>query len=188
MRKRRSILERLAWLGLAALLLVNGGCLLAVAGAAAGGAAAAGYVYYKGNLYREYSTRIDQTVPAVRASLAELQYPVLTETQGAGEVTIASRAPDGSTVRVMIDAIPGATPADAGKTRISVRVGLTGDEPISARVLDQISQHIVPLGASGPGATLGPPSPIGETAPPPLAGAPAPGPGLADLTTPAQPR
>ncbi|MFQ3593451.1 MAG: hypothetical protein SNJ82_09745 [Gemmataceae bacterium] len=67
-------------------------------------------------------------------------------------------------------------------TRVTVRVGYTGDDVVSARILDQISKHIKPMpGAALPsaltpvsntGSTPTPipaPPPVPATAPPPLA-------------------
>jgi hypothetical protein len=69
-------------------------------------------------------------------------------------------------------------------------VGFTGDQPVSAGILDQITRHLAPLSPLPPTPTLG--APIPETAPPPLAGpapmlppAPVPASGPADVLTPA---
>jgi hypothetical protein len=168
----RSIRRRLAWTVLAALLLVNCGCLVAAAGAAAGGAAAVGYLYYKDQsaLYRDYPASLEDSAAAVRTALHELQFPPLPEEKSTNELVIYTRSADGNKVRIRLEVLPHPIPVERPSTRISVGVGLTGDDAVSARILDQVSRHLVPAGAPGasPGATLGPPS-VPETAPPPLA-------------------
>jgi hypothetical protein len=175
--------RRLAYLGLAALLLVNAGCLVVAASAAVGGAAAAaGYAYYNGCLYRDYPASLGDALAAVRMALAELQFPILKEETDTGSAVVLTRTADGSKVRIHLDLVPSRIPVEASATRISVRVGAFGDEAVSVRLLDQISAHLVAPGAAphltpqpaGPPPALGPiqttaaPRP-GETPPPPLA-------------------
>jgi hypothetical protein len=169
-------------LAVAALLLVNTGCLLAVTGAAAAGGATAGYLYYRGALYREYPANLESAQAAVRAALLDLRMPVLEETSGSGEASVSSQTADGSTVRIALELVPGRIPVEGPMTRISVRVGYTGDEIVSARVLDQISLRLVQAAPMTP-------SPVAETAPPPLAPplpSTAPAAGLSDLAAPAR--
>jgi hypothetical protein len=179
---------RLAYLGLAALLLVNAGCLVVAAGAAVGGAAAAaGYAYYNGCLYRDYPASLGDSLAAVRTSLVELQFPIVKEETDTGSALVMTRTADGSKVRIHLDVVPSRIPVEPSATRVSVRVGAFGDEPVSVRLLDQVSAHLVPAGgapprlapqpaapppALGPIQTTGGTRP-GETAPPPLAPEPA---------------
>jgi hypothetical protein len=160
-------------LALAALLLLNAGCLLAVCGAAAGGAAAAGYVYYKGLLSRDYPSNLGDSLAAVRTSLVELQFPVLKEKASTGETVVTTRTTDGTRVHIWLETVPSRIPVEGALTRISVRVGFTGDEVVSARILDQVSRHLVPPAmlpgpAPAPTAAL-PPAPP-QTREPALAG------------------
>ena len=181
---------RLVYLGLAALLLVNAGCLVVAAGAAVGGAAAAaGYAYYNGCLYRDYPASLGDSLAAVRTSLSELQFPVLKEEADGGSAVVVTRTADGSKVRIHLDLVPSRIPVEASATRVSIRVGAFGDEPVSVRILDQVSAHLVspggaprlmPQPASPPPAALGPIQTTaatrpGETTPPPLAPEPAGG-------------
>jgi hypothetical protein len=169
----------LGWLVLALVALVNGGCLLAAAGAAgAGAAAAAGYLYYNGNYYRDYHSNSADTLAAVRTSLAELQFPIREQQSDTGSATIKTRTNDGHTVHISLDMVPSPIPIEGTLTRVSVHVGYSGDEVVSARILDQVSRHLVPgtLPTAPPpaappanGAALGTPRPLPETPPPPLA-------------------
>ena len=59
--------NRIAWLTLAALAVVQSGCLAVAAGCAAGGAA--GYAYYKGRLERDYVANRDDVWAALHTSL-----------------------------------------------------------------------------------------------------------------------
>jgi hypothetical protein len=164
------------WLLLVLAALVNAGCLLAVAGAAAGAAAGAGYVYYNGLLYRDYHASLSDSLLATRTALSELQFPIVEQKGDTGTAYLRTRTADGHTVRIYLDVVPSPIPIEGSLTRIGVRVGYSGDEAISARVLDQISRHLaipsqIPqttLAPANPNATLGTPRPI-ETKPPPLA-------------------
>jgi hypothetical protein len=166
------------WLLLALVALINTGCLLAVAGVAGAGAAA-GYIYYNGLLYRDYHANLSDGMAAVRSSLIELQFPITEEKTDTSSAFIKTTTNDGHAVRIYLDQVPSPIPAEGTMTRIGVRVGLTGDEAVSARILDQVSRHLVPP-ALLPSQTAPPPlagnatlRPVGETAPPPLAPVPA---------------
>ena len=167
-------LARVGWLLLALAALVNGGCLLAVAGAAGAGAAAAGYVYYNGLLYRDYPSNQADTLAAVRAALDELKFPIKEEKTDTGSVYIRTRTNDGHSVRIFLDLVPSPIPVEGTMTRVGVRVGYAGDEAVSARILDQVSRHLVPpsMLPAPAGAALGAPRPANETQPPPLAPVP----------------
>jgi hypothetical protein len=165
---------RVATLVLAALALANAGCLLVAAGTAAGGAAAAGYVYYNGLLYRDYPAGMADTLAALKAALLDLQFPLLSEKIDTGEVYVSSRTADGSTIRIWLDVVPSPIPVEAPLTRVSIRVGFSGDRIVSARILDQTTSHLAPLTASPPPPRLGPPVPAPVPAPPGPAETPAP--------------
>jgi hypothetical protein len=178
-------LTRLALPALALLALANGGCLLAVAGA--GAAAGVGYAYYNGLLYRDYHANLDDSLSAVRASLVELQFPIIEQKADTGTAYVKTRTADGHTVRIHLDLVPSPIPVEGSLTRVAIRVGFSGDEAISARILEQVNSHLVapgtaPAQPAGPtNATLGTPQPVVqgnttgvrqavyETAPPPMA-------------------
>ncbi|MFO0841812.1 MAG: DUF3568 family protein [Gemmataceae bacterium] len=176
-----AISRKLGWvvLGLAALL--QAGCMLAIAGAAAG-AGTAGYLYYNGLLYRDYHAHLGDAAAAVRTSLVELQFPLLKEKNDSGSAYFQSQTGDGHAVRIYLDTVPSPIPSEGAVTRISVRVGFSGDEGVSARVLDQVSKHLVSPALPGAAAALAPAAPPvspavhvapaapPQTPPPPLAG------------------
>jgi hypothetical protein len=142
------------------LAVVQTGCLVVAAGVA-GGAAATGYVYYKGRLYRDYLAGLNQALEALRASLLELQFPIIAEESKNGTSYIASRTSDGSTMRIYVEPVPSRIPAEGTLTRVSIRVGAFGDEALSTRFLDQVGAHLA-------GPTLLRPAPVAPAVPPPV--------------------
>jgi hypothetical protein len=171
MKGVRRILLGAGWLLLLLAALVNSGCLLAVAGVAAS-AGAAGYIYYNGVLYRDYHANQSDTLQAVRSSLLELQFPISEEKADTGSAYLKTQTQDGYTVRLFMDIVPSPIPAEGAMTRVGIRVGFSGDEVVSARILDQVSRHLVPpsmLPAPAARAQVGVLRPVPETAPPPLA-------------------
>jgi hypothetical protein len=190
MTDARCKLRSLGWLALGLAALLNAGCLVAAVGAAGAGAAAAGYTWYNGVLYRDYSANVADTLSAVRVSLQELQFPIVEEKNDTGSAFVKTRTADGHTVRIFLDIVASPIPAEGALTRVGVRVGFSGDEGVSARILDQVSRHLVarpmPAPVAVPGAPPGPPPasptllpprpiPVVETSPPPLAVVPAAG-------------
>lgn len=177
-----AISRRLGWVVLGLAALAQAGCMLAIAGAAAG-AGTAGYLYYNGLLYRDYHAHLGDAAAAVRTSLVELQFSLLKEKNDSGSAYFQSQTGDGSTVRIYLDTVPSPIPSEGAVTRISVRVGFSGDEGVSARILDQVSKHLVsPAIPGGAAAALAPAAPPvspavhlvpaapPQTPPPPLAG------------------
>jgi hypothetical protein len=166
-KRSRRVSVGLLLLALTALL--NAGCILAAVGAAGVGAAAAGYTYYNGLFYRDYKANINDSLAAVHASLQELGFPITKEKTDTGSVYLTSSTGDGHTVRIYLDLVSSPIPAEGALTRVGVRVGFSGDEVVSARILDQVSRH---LGAPAP-------------PPPAVVMAPAPAPGPAPAPAPA---
>jgi hypothetical protein len=169
---RRDWTGRLLLLGLALTALANGGCVAAAAAGAAGGGAAALYAYQRGRIYRDYPSALTDATAAVRTSLAELQFPPSLEKSEVGGFTFETKTTDGGKLRVFLESQTSRVPGDGPMTRITVRVGAFGDDAVSARVLDQVSMHlVVPPGAqAAPSPPLvarpAPPRPPETTAPP----------------------
>ncbi|MFO0928178.1 MAG: DUF3568 family protein [Gemmataceae bacterium] len=164
----------LGLLGLAALL--QAGCLAAAVGTAVGASAAAGYVYFNGLLYRDYHANLGDTLSAVRTSLMELEFPVIKEKTDTGTAYFQTQTGDGHSVRIYLDVVPSAIPAEGVNTRVSIRVGFSGDEGVSARILDQIGRHLVPVGQPVGSGVAPPPGALSsvtpkETSAPPVAAA-----------------
>jgi hypothetical protein len=146
----RPFLTRLLYLVAAGLVLANSGCLAVALGTvAAGGTAAAAYAYANGKYYRDYTTKKDY---------------------------IESKTGDGDPIKIYVESIPSRVPAEGGVVRVGVRVGAFGDQAVSARILDQVSLHLVAPVQVRPDGPLPPPPPPQrlqplpyETPPPPLA-------------------
>jgi hypothetical protein len=163
-------------LALAATALGNAGCLVVAAGAAAAGGVA-GYAYYKGSVPREYAATFEQTWAAAQAAFADLGVAVDGIEHNGGSGTLEGRTPDGTRVDAVVESVTAGTAEAAPQTRVSVRVGVFGDQPVSDRLLDQIQVRLTTPGGAGPAPATGEPpaacqrSPIvlpAETAPPPL--------------------
>jgi len=151
------------------LLLGNAGCLFVAVGGAAAGGVAAGYVYLRGRLYHDYHADLVHSQAAVQAAMNELQLHVLRQELGDNKVTFETRASDGTPINIYLKTTPGALPADGPVTRVSVRVGTLGDEEVSARILHQVDQHLLPPGQlppAAPMAVIGPVQPAVATTPP----------------------
>ncbi len=114
MRDARRKLRLLGFLVLALASLVNAGCLIAAVGAGAAGAAAAGYTWCNGLLYRDYPASLADTTAAVRASLVELQFPIIKETSDTGTVFLRTRTGNDDTVRIYLDVVSSPIPAEGG--------------------------------------------------------------------------
>jgi Protein of unknown function (DUF3568) len=155
------LLTRGLYLVMAAVLLTNTGCLAVALGTvAAGGTAAAAYVYANGRLYREYNTKLPEAEEATRTALKELGFAVNVEEPKAEKDYFESKTGDGDTIKIYLDSIPSRIPAEGNVVRIGVRVGLVGDQDVSARILDQISLHLVaPVQIRQDGRPPLPPSP-----------------------------
>lgn len=162
----------LCLLMLALSAVLQAGCLAAAVGTAVGAGAAAGYLYVNGLLYRDYHANLGDTLAAVRTSLHELQFPILKEKTDTGTAYFHTRTGNGHPVRIFLDVVPSAIPAEGVNTRVSIRVGFSGDEEISARILEQVSRHLVPVAGQPPAATVAPPPnalSAAPAAPPPVA-------------------
>ena len=172
----RGAFRKIGWVVLGLFAVAQAGCLgLAVCGACAG-AGAAGYVWFQGKLYRDYRANLGEAVVAVRAALTELQFVIIEEKPDTGSVFFRSKTGDGQALRVYLDTVPSAVPAEPTVTRVGVRVGYSGDDAVSARILDEVSKRLLPAGqvpiapapTAPPAPVLGAPRPA-ETAAPPLA-------------------
>ena len=167
-------LRTLGWIAFGLAALVQTGCIAAIAGVAGAGAVA-GYMYSNGLLYRDYRSNLPTTLAAVRTALATQKFVIDGETTTTDSVTVQTKTADGYTVRVHLDLVPGSVPGDGAVTRVGVRVGLSGDETVSARILDEVGRLVpsvmpaAPLPPAVP-ATVNSPAVQPQTAAPPLAG------------------
>lgn len=171
--------RRWTYLALGLLALANGGCLAVAAGAA--GTAAVGYAYCKGKVSQTYSSSFDNTWSATRAALGDFGMAIASEERTPGGTgTLHTKTSDGTSVKIDLEVEPSPIPAETTVTKVSVRVGVFGDDPLSERLLQQIGAHLVPAGPPVPGAPANPANvqqtggwvPAPPATPPPPAGAP----------------
>ena len=161
--------------------LANSGCLLATTAGIAGGAAV-GYAYCKGRVCETYNAGTEDTWAATRTALVELGMPIVKEERKGSEGFIESRTADGDRVRVYMEPEMSRIPAEGQISRVSVRVAVFGDRPVSDRILDQLGAHLAfaplpgvgtppptaALGVIQTGAASAPPNLPYQTGPPPL--------------------
>jgi hypothetical protein len=128
----RALLLILALAGLTGPLA---GCLLLWAGAAGG---TAGIVYVNGRLQEE----LDATVPAPHraaiAGLTEMGLPVKEEKGDTLSAHVHSELSSDTKVWITIESLTDA------RSRITIRVGVMGDEAKSHRILDATKRHLAP--------------------------------------------
>ena len=127
--------------------LANSGCLVATAGVAGG--AVAGYAFYKGKVSETYNANCEDTWAATRTALGELGMPIVREERKGCDGFLESRTADGDRVRIYVEGETSRFPAEGKISRVSVRVAVFGDGPVSNRVLDQVGVHLAPRPPAG---------------------------------------
>lgn len=130
MKKNRSRL----WIVLALAALMSGlsGCLAVVAA----GAAAGGVAYAKGDLEADVAATPPQAVEATRNALTQM---------GLAQIYAAATSLDGKvTARTANDRSVTVKVTGQGKqtSRLSIRVGVFGDEPLSREIYDKIKANL----------------------------------------------
>lgn len=113
---------------------------LQLAGCAAllvGGAAGAGsVVYVKGELKEDMAASVSRVHHASIAALKELGLPIIEDTHDELSAKIQSRFADGSEVWIGIESFT------AESSKVTIRVGVMGDEQKSRQILDGVHKHL----------------------------------------------
>ncbi len=117
---------------LAITLLQNTGCFL-VLGAAGG---AAGTVYVMGKLKDEISAPVPKVHQATKAGLKDLGLPIREDQSDKLTAKLKSEFSDGTDVWIDIESKSDTV------SQISIRVGLTGDEAKSRKILEALKKHL----------------------------------------------
>ncbi len=115
--------------------MVVSGCAVAVLATGAG-LGAGTYAWLKGELRRTYPATYDAVWNASSDALQSLEMPVVSQQRDALKGTIMAKRADGSDVRVDVKYLTDNT------TQVSIRIGLFGDRPDSARVHETIQARL----------------------------------------------
>jgi hypothetical protein len=116
---------------LAAAVLLTG-CVAVVAGAAGASAVA----YTLGRLDARLDAPFEKAVPAASRALKQLQFADIKERQDALDAILQARTAEDKKVDVKVSR----TGPDSSK--VSIRVGLVGDEAKSLAILDKIKANL----------------------------------------------
>jgi len=118
----------LAFLVLTAALLVQSGCVAVVAAGAAG----TGVAWYNGRMDASIDAGIDDVYRASQRALAQLEFAKISESKSAVDAQLVSRTALDKKVEIAL------TKTSDRSTKVSIRVGVFGDESLSMAILDRI--------------------------------------------------
>jgi hypothetical protein len=114
-------------------LLSTTGCAALLLGAAAG---AGGAVYMQGKLEEELLQPVPTVHQATVRALEDLQLSVVENKADQLTARLESHLADERRISIRLQAL------DKGKTLLSIRVGLIGDEAQSRRILEAVKNHL----------------------------------------------
>lgn len=119
---------------LAVLFAVYGaGCAAFLVGGAIGGGTA---VYIKGQMEETFNKPVHGVHEATLAALKELNMPVVEDTHDNTSAKIKSKVASGEDVWIDISALSNTD------SKVTVRVGIMGDEGKSTAILNTINKHL----------------------------------------------
>jgi hypothetical protein len=135
MNSSHSVPRTLAALVCAAAITLSSGCFLVAVGAA--GAAGAGTVaYIRGELNASVTGSVETVDRAANQALQQLQFAKINEGKSTVDAAITARTGQDKKIEIKLDRT-----AD-NLTRVRIRVGTFGDEPISRLLLDKIKADL----------------------------------------------
>ncbi|HEU4685540.1 MAG TPA: DUF3568 family protein [Nitrospira sp.] len=132
--------RRILTLGLLLLALFCSGCVALAVGAAGG---VAGAVYVMGKLKDELEYPVSAVHDAVVAAMKDLQLTVSEDKADRLSAHLESEFADGAHVWITIESL------SDSRSRITIRVGVMGDEVRSRKIDETIRKHLPPPPASG---------------------------------------
>ncbi len=115
------------------LALQLAGCAALLVGGAAGAGAV---VYVKGQLNENMNASVSRVHGASISALGDLKLPIIEDNHDRLSAKIKSQFADGSDVWIEIESVT------SESSKITVRVGVTGDEGKSRQILDAIHRHL----------------------------------------------
>ena len=116
-----------------ALMVASSGCVALAVGATGG---AAGAVYVMGKFKEEINHSVPAVHEATLAGLQDLDLPVLEDKADKLTAHIESKFADDTRVWIDLDSVA------ESRTRLTIRVGVMGDEGRSRRIVDAIQKHL----------------------------------------------
>lgn len=116
----------------AAAALVQSGCVAVVAAGAAGG----GVAWYSGKLEANVEGDIDEVYRASQKALTQLEFAKISENKSAVDAQLVSRTALDKKVEITLGKATDKT------TKIAIRVGVFGDEPLSMTILEKIKANL----------------------------------------------
>ncbi len=135
MKKTFNLVRNLATVLLAANLLLSSGCFL-FAVAAVGGAAAGTVAYVDGKLEVSLGYSYDAVVTASNRAISQLQFAQPEERKDALSDTLTTHDAKGDSIEVVV------TKVGDNLTKVDIRVGTFGDQPMSQEILDKIKANL----------------------------------------------
>ena len=111
---------------------LQSGCLIVAAGAVGAGAVA----YVKGELESNLDAGLSEVMTAANGAVAELGLITINSNQDRLVGRITARTADDRRVEIRCDGVA------SYYTKVRIRVGVLGDEPLSIRVLDAIKARL----------------------------------------------
>jgi hypothetical protein len=108
------------------------GCIAIVAGAGAGTAVA----YSAGRLSTEVPAGLDRTEKATRTAVGQLEFARISESSDATGAEFICRTSSDKRVKIELSR------EGDGITKIDIRVGFFGDEPVSLGALEKIKSNL----------------------------------------------
>jgi hypothetical protein len=118
------------------LIMASGSGCVALAVGAAGGAA--GTAYVMGKLTEELDVPVHRTHEAVVAAFHDLDLAILENKADKLTAHVEGEFTDGKPVWVDIEELP------EEKSKVTIRVGLVGDDSRARRILDAMRRHLPP--------------------------------------------
>ena len=113
-------------------LTLTSGCLAVAAGAGAGAAVA----YVRGDLDATLDTGLDKSLRATNAAIEKLQFAKVSEKKDALQVIVVARNAADKRIEIRLEK------AGEALTKIKIRVGVFGDEPLSIATLDKVKASL----------------------------------------------
>lgn len=126
------VVRLVALLFLPAAVLVQSGCVAVVAAAGAG----TGVAWYNGRLDAQLEANLDQVYRGAQKAIADLEFAKVSENKSAIDALLVARTALDKKVEIKL------TTSGERATKVSIRVGVFGDEPLSLTILEKIKAGI----------------------------------------------